>query len=163
MYSYGVHKKITKMYKVSPQKYVQLWCPQKKYTMCKYILFSCCLTLNIILHLLIKTFWILWVALFKGCSLLAPSLLSGQGYNVNHKIFLNPEYSVRRAGGVYRRRWGGDTNKEYTMHKDKHHTCLPIPLAPQLIRVKSCVWCLFWTNRSCMAVTSILLYISLSN
>ena len=32
------------------------------------------------------------------------------------------------------------------------HTCMPIP-----IRVQSCVCCLFWTNRDCMAVTSIFL------
>jgi len=40
-------------------------------------------------------------------SLSAPSLLSRQGYNVNHKIFLNPEYSVRRAGGVLSKKRGG--------------------------------------------------------
>ena len=37
------------------------------------------------------------------------------------------------------------------------------PLAPDLIRVQSCVCCLFWTNRNSMAVTSIFLSISLSN
>ena len=38
-----------------------------------------------------------------------------------------------------------------------------VPLAPDPIRVQSCVWCLFWTNRNCMAVTSIFLSSSLSN
>ena len=38
-----------------------------------------------------------------------------------------------------------------------------ISLAPKPIRVKSCVCCLFWTNRKCMTVTSIFLFISLSN
>ena len=28
----------------------------------------------------------------------------------------------------------------------QHHTCMPIPLAPDPIRVQSCVCCLFWTN-----------------
>jgi len=40
---------------------------------------------------------------------------------------------------------------------------MPIPLAPDPIRVQSCVCCLFWTNRNCMTVTSIFLSISLSN
>ena len=35
------------------------------------------------------------------------------------------------------------------------HSCLPSPLAPDPIRVQSCVCCLFWTNRNSMAVTSI--------
>ena len=43
------------------------------------------------------------------------------------------------------------------------HSCMPIPLAPDPIRVQSCVCCLFWTNRNCMTVTSIFLSISLSN
>ena len=43
------------------------------------------------------------------------------------------------------------------------HSCMPSPLAPDPIRVQPCVWCLFWTNRNCMAVTSIFLSISLSN
>ena len=34
-------------------------------------------------------------------------------------------------------------------------TCMPISLAPDPIRVQSCVWCIFWTNRNCMVVTSI--------
>ena len=38
-----------------------------------------------------------------------------------------------------------------------------IPLAPDPIRVQSCVWCLLWTNRNSIAVTSILLSISLYN
>ena len=38
-----------------------------------------------------------------------------------------------------------------------------IPLAPDTIRVQSCVWCLFWTNRNCMAVSSIFLSISSSS
>ena len=44
-----------------------------------------------------------------------------------------------------------------------HHSCIPSSLAPDPIRVQSCVWCLFWTNRSCMVVTSIFLSIFLSN
>ena len=40
---------------------------------------------------------------------------------------------------------------------------LSIPLAPDPIRVQSCVCFLFRTNRDCMAVTSIFLSISLSN
>ena len=44
-----------------------------------------------------------------------------------------------------------------------NHTCLPIPLAPDPIRVQSCVCCLLLTNRNSMAVTSIFLSISLSN
>ena len=43
------------------------------------------------------------------------------------------------------------------------HTCMPITLASDPIRVQSCVYCLFWTNRDCMAVTSFILSISLSN
>ena len=43
------------------------------------------------------------------------------------------------------------------------HSCMPSPLAPDPIRVQSCVCCLFWTNRNCMASTSIFLSISLSN
>ena len=41
--------------------------------------------------------------------------------------------------------------------------CMPSLLAPDPIRVQSCVWCIFWTNRNCMAVTSIFLSISSSN
>jgi len=37
------------------------------------------------------------------------------------------------------------------------HSCMPSPLAPDPIRVHSCVWCLFWTNRNGFAVTSIFL------
>ena len=43
------------------------------------------------------------------------------------------------------------------------HSCMPSPAAPDPIRVQSCVCCLFWTNRNCMALTSIFLSISLSN
>ena len=43
------------------------------------------------------------------------------------------------------------------------HSCMPSTLAPDPIRVQTCVCCLFWTNRDCMAVTSIFLSISLSN
>ena len=32
-----------------------------------------------------------------------------------------------------------------------HWTCHSSPLAPDPIRVQSCVWCLFWTNRNSMA------------
>ena len=39
----------------------------------------------------------------------------------------------------------------------------PSLLASDPIRVQSCVWCLFWTNRNIMAVISIFLSISLSN
>ncbi len=38
-----------------------------------------------------------------------------------------------------------------------YHSCLPSPLAPDPIRVQSCVCCLFWTNRNSMAVISSLL------
>ena len=40
------------------------------------------------------------------------------------------------------------------------HYSMPSPVALDPIRVQSCVWCLFWTNRDCMAVTSIFLSIS---
>ena len=43
------------------------------------------------------------------------------------------------------------------------HSCMPSPLAPDPIRVQPCVWCLLWTNRNSLAVTSIFLSISLSN
>ena len=43
------------------------------------------------------------------------------------------------------------------------HNCMHIPLVPDRIRVPSCVWCLFWTNRNSMAVTSIFLFISSFN
>jgi len=43
------------------------------------------------------------------------------------------------------------------------HSSMPSPLAPDPIRVQSCVCCLFWTNRNSMVVTSIFLSISLSN
>ena len=43
------------------------------------------------------------------------------------------------------------------------HSGMPRPLAPDPIRVQSCVCCLFWTNRNCMAVTSIFLSSALSN
>ena len=43
------------------------------------------------------------------------------------------------------------------------HSYMQSPLAPDPIRVQSCVCCLFWTNRNSMAVTSIFLSISLSN
>jgi len=46
---------------------------------------------------------------------------------------------------------------------NKTHSCMPSPLAPDPIRVQSCVWCLFWTNRNSMAGTSIFLSISSSN
>ena len=36
----------------------------------------------------------------------------------------------------------------------KNQSSMPSPLAPDPIRVQPCVWCLFWTNRNCMAVTS---------
>ena len=42
------------------------------------------------------------------------------------------------------------------------HSCMPVTLAPDPIRVQSCVCCLFWTNRN-MAVTSIFLSISIFN
>ena len=40
------------------------------------------------------------------------------------------------------------------------HSCMPSPLAPDPIRVQPCVYCLFWTNRNSIAVTSIFLSIS---
>ena len=42
-------------------------------------------------------------------------------------------------------------------------SCMPSPLAPDPIRVQSCVCFLFWTNRDSMVVTSIFLSISLYN
>ena len=38
---------------------------------------------------------------------------------------------------------------------------MPIPLAPDPIRVQSCVWSLFITNRNCMTVASIIPSINL--
>ena len=38
-----------------------------------------------------------------------------------------------------------------------------IPLTPDPIRVQSCVWCLFWTKRNCMSLSSIFLSISSLN
>ena len=32
--------------------------------------------------------------------------------------------------------------------KSLYHSCLPSPLVPDPIRVQSCVWYLFWTNRN---------------
>jgi len=43
------------------------------------------------------------------------------------------------------------------------HSCMPSPLAPDPIKVQSCVCYLFWTKRNSLAVTSIFLSISLSN
>ena len=41
------------------------------------------------------------------------------------------------------------------------HPCMPSPLAPDQISVRSCVCGLFWTNRNSMAVTSIsLIYLA---
>ena len=37
---------------------------------------------------------------------------------------------------------------------------MPSPLAPDPIRVQSCVYCLFWTSRNSLALTSIFLSIS---
>ena len=37
------------------------------------------------------------------------------------------------------------------------HSCMPSPSVPDPIRVQACVWCLFWTNRNSLAVTSIFL------
>ena len=49
----------------------------------------------------------------------------------------------------------------YHTHKPCTHSCMPSPLAPDPIRVQSCLCCsLYWTNN--MAVTSIFLSISLS-
>ena len=42
------------------------------------------------------------------------------------------------------------------------HSSMSSSLAADLIRIQSCVCCLFWTNRNSMAVTSIFLSISLS-
>ena len=33
-------------------------------------------------------------------------------------------------------------------HIESSHSCMPSPLAPDPIRVQSCVCCLFWTNRN---------------
>ena len=41
------------------------------------------------------------------------------------------------------------------------HSCMPSPLAPDPIRVRSCACCLFWTNSNSIAVSSIFLYIYL--
>ena len=43
------------------------------------------------------------------------------------------------------------------------HSSMLSPLALDPIRVQPCVWCLFSSNRNCMAVTSILVSSSLSN
>ena len=32
--------------------------------------------------------------------------------------------------------------------KSLYHSCMPSPLVPDPIRVQSCDWCLFWTNRN---------------
>jgi len=40
------------------------------------------------------------------------------------------------------------------------HSCISSPLAHDPIRVQSCVCCLFWINRNCMAVTSIIILLS---
>ena len=40
------------------------------------------------------------------------------------------------------------------------HSCMPSPLAPDPIRVQSCVCCLFWTNRNSMAVLHLSFYYS---
>ena len=37
--------------------------------------------------------------------------------------------------------------------------CMPSPLAPDPIRVQSCVCCLFWTNRNSLAVTYLSIYL----
>ena len=53
-----------------------------------------------------------------------------------------------------------------TVDNNRHsteHACMPIPLAPDPIRVQPCVCCLFWTNRNCMAVSTIFLSILSSN
>ena len=42
------------------------------------------------------------------------------------------------------------------------HFCMPSLLAPDPIRVQSCVCCLFWTNRNIVALTSIFLSFYLS-
>ena len=44
-----------------------------------------------------------------------------------------------------------------------HHSCILSPLAPDPIRVQSCVCRLFWTNRNSLGVASVFLSISLSN
>ena len=43
------------------------------------------------------------------------------------------------------------------------HSCMPSPLAPDPIRVQTCVCCLFLTNKNSLALTSNFLSISLSN
>ena len=49
----------------------------------------------------------------------------------------------------------------YHTHIPCTHSCMPSPLAPDPIRVQSCLCCsLYWTNN--MAITSIFLSISLS-
>jgi len=53
------------------------------------------------------------------------------------------------------------TNTQFFVQKENElmHMiiCMPSQLAPDPIRVQSCVCCLFWTNRNSMAVTSIFL------
>ena len=56
-----------------------------------------------------------------------------------------------------------NTKSWIQIYKCVVHSCMPSPLARDPIRVQSCVCCLFWTNRNCMAVTSIFLSISLYN
>ena len=56
------------------------------------------------------------------------------------------------------------TSKSMLYKKMKNtHSCILSPLAPDPIRVQSCVWCLFWTYRISLAVKSFFLSISLSN
>ena len=43
------------------------------------------------------------------------------------------------------------------------HSCMPCPLAPDPIRVQSCVCCLFWSNRNSMAVRRLHLSFHLSH
>ena len=41
----------------------------------------------------------------------------------------------------------------------QHHFCMPSPLAPDPIRVQSCVCYLFWTKRNCMTVIYLSIYL----
>ena len=54
-------------------------------------------------------------------------------------------------------------NRSFYVKNRPSDSCMPSPLAPEPIRVQPCVWCLFWTNRNCMTVTSIFLSFASSN
>ena len=56
-------------------------------------------------------------------------------------------------------KWGNVVKEYVYVYYDR--SSMPSPLAPDPIRVQSCVCCLFWTKRNSMAVISIFLSLSL--